>query len=239
MIANCCERTVGQLVAEQPARARVFEKLGIDYCCGGRKSLVEAAGEKGLPVQVLLAELESADRPAAVDERNWSDATLTELADHIEATHHAYLRRELPRIQGLLVKIADVHGRNYPFLAEVRDTFLEMEAELQSHMMKEEQILFPMCRALDSGGVPAETHCGSVANPIRVMFMEHDSAGSALARMHKLTDGYSTPADVCNTYRATMEALSSLEADLHQHIHKENNIMFPKAIERESQLCGE
>ncbi len=230
------ESTVGQLVAERPARARVFEQVGIDYCCGGKKAFATACQEKGLDARTVATMLDAASETPQAD--RFADAkamTLTQLADHIEATHHEYLRRELPRIQTLLTKVVNAHGQRHPEVLEVQETFTAFTEEIASHMMKEERILFPAIRALDGSPNGQAFHCGSLANPIRQMESEHDSAGEALARFRQLTRDYSTPGDVCNTYRALMDALADLEQDMHQHVHKENNILFPRTIERESQ----
>jgi regulator of cell morphogenesis and NO signaling len=231
------ESTVGQLVVERPSRARLFEKLGIDYCCGGKKALRLAIDEQGLDADTVVAELEKEAAGAADQvERNWGTASITDLCDHIEATHHAYLKEELPRLAFLTEKIANRHGDGRPALRELHHVFAQFKAELESHMFKEERILFPLCRRLDTAEVLPASHCGSVNNPIEVMIREHEDAGTALARMRELTDGYSVPPDGCNTYRATFASLEQLERDMHQHVHKENNILFPKAVRAERLL---
>jgi regulator of cell morphogenesis and NO signaling len=228
------ESAVGQLVADRPSRARVFEKLGIDYCCGGRQPLSEACSSRGLDAATVLRLLEAIDEAPATPQADWSRATMSELADHIEQTHHAYLKQELPRLHQLLEKIAAKHGDSRPALRELLEVFLAFAEELFSHMAKEERILFPLIRQLESAGGPAAFHCGSIRNPIAVMVAEHDNAGRALQRMRELTDGYAAPADACNTYRASFDALRQLEADMHQHVHKENNILFPRATQAET-----
>ncbi len=227
-------KTVGELVAERPSRSRVFERLGIDYCCGGKLSLAEAGARRGLSVEELIRAVAEHDQAAPAEERDWTQASLTELADHIEATHHAYLRDELPRLGLLAAKVADVHGGEQPHLRDINGVFVELRAELESHMMKEEHILFPICRQLDRSAGPQAFHCGSVANPIRVMEHEHDNAGRALEQLRELTAGYQPPQSACNSYRALYDGLATLEQDLHQHIHKENNILFPRAIAAEA-----
>jgi len=240
MNATLEQITVGQLVAERPSRARVFEKLGIDYCCGGKKPLGEACRDKKLePVQVIAA-IRAADEQAAPEEKNWLSASLTELADHIEETHHAYLKAELPRLEFMTRKVAAVHGPQHPELVELQQVFAGFKATLESHMMKEERILFPLCRQLDAaeeeGGRPGAFHCGSINNPIRVMVMEHEHAGDALGRMRELTNGFTAPEDACNTFKAMLAGLAEVEADMHRHVHKENEILFPKAVEAEAKL---
>jgi len=159
--------------------------------------------------------------------------SLTKLADHIERTHHVYLQSELPRLNDITENVAALHGGKDPRLHHVRQTFLALAAELSSHMMKEEHILFPMVRQLEESDEAPIFHCGTLANPIRQMQMEHDQADSALGRLRELTDGFATPEWACNTYRSLLDALAHLERDLHQHIHEENEVLFPRALEME------
>lgn len=224
---------VGELVAQRPSRARVFEKHGIDYCCAGRRTLAEACARRQVDLDNLLLDLHAADAAPPEDERDWSAAPLGELVRHIVERHHAFLREALPRLTTLGEKVTRVHGERRPALGECRRIFAGLRSELEAHLMKEEQILFPMIAALETEADAAFGHCGTVANPIAVMVREHDSAGAALADLQRLTDGYVPPADACNTYRAWLDGLRELEADLHTHIHKENNILFPRAVEQE------
>lgn len=229
--------TVGALVRERPARSRVFERLGIDYCCGGKVPLDEACAKRGLETEEVLRMLgeEEGSDGGFVD----ADAMgLAELADHIVRTHHAYLKEELPRLDAMTQKVCAVHGKGEPRLLEIREIFLALEAEMTQHMMKEEQVLFPMIRQLEQSEALPSFHCGSLANPIRMMEHEHDNAGFALEGFRSLSDGYTPPDWACNTFRALYDALAHLEADMHQHVHKENNVLFPKAIARELQLAG-
>jgi len=235
---NKLETTVGQLVTERPARARIFESFGIDYCCGGKKPLAQAIAEKGLDQNTVLRILDTFDEQTPAVERDWSKATLTELADHIEQTHHAYLKNELPRLEYLVNKVANRHGSHTPQLVELAQVFNAFKAELESHMQKEEVVLFPICRQLDSATGPQHFHCGSVENPIAVMIREHDDAGAALSRMRELTNNYTPPLDACNAYRALFDSLRQLEQDMHRHVHKENSILFPKTAELEAKLAG-
>lgn len=230
------DKTVGQLVAEQPARSRVFEQFGIDYCCGGRKILSAACAEKNLDTKAILRQLEASDVAAPVAQIDWTQASLTELCDHIERTHHDYLREALPRLTALTTKVAEAHGAHNGRLLVLRDLFTQFRAELELHMVKEEGILFPLCRAMENETTRPTFHCGSVQNPIRVMIAEHDDAGEALATMRALTDDFIPPTNACNTYRAMLQALEELEGDMHQHVHKENNILFPKAETFEANL---
>ncbi len=229
---------VGELVARRPGRAGVFERFGIDYCCGGHLPLVEACRQQKLKLEEVVTALESADRaPADPESRDWTATTLTELADHIVGTHHQYLRTELPRLTALLDKVAGVHGSRHPELHDCKRVFAGMRAELESHMAKEETVLFPLIAEMESERTVRASHCGTVRNPIQVMEAEHDSAGNALASLRQLTAGYAVPEDGCTSYRILLQALSGLELDLHQHIHKENNILFPRAIQLEEDIA--
>jgi regulator of cell morphogenesis and NO signaling len=231
--------SVGALVRQRPDRARVFESLSIDYCCGGKLPLAEACAQSGVDPLQVVEQLTAADMAtAATDGHVDADMmSLTALADHIEQTHHAYLRTELPRLDQMTLKVLSVHGGKDPRLAQLREAFAALRDELMQHMMKEERILFPMVRQIELADGPVFAHCGSIANPIRQMELEHGHAGDALLIMRQATDGYVPPPWACNTYRAMLDALAQLEKDLHQHIHKENNVLFPKAIAREAELA--
>lgn len=230
-------KTVGELVSERPGRSRVFEEYGIDYCCGGKKPLADACAKKGVATDDVLRELARADAAIVQDDAvDYGAMPLDELANHIVSTHHAYLADELPRLEHMAAKVARVHGESDVRLIELARVVDALSSELQSHMMKEEQMLFPIIRQLAHAGALPPMHCGELANPIRVMEAEHDAAGGALESMRRLTDGHTPPDWACNTYRALLDRLHALELDLHQHIHKENNILFPRALKREAAL---
>ena len=232
------ETTVGELVTQRPSRSRVFESLGIDYCCGGKKPLAAACKNKGLDAGTVLSMLLATEADADEKNEDWTGLGLNELANHIEQTHHAYLRRELPRLGAMVRKVAAVHGSHYPWMLEVDGIYAGFAAEMESHMLKEEQVLFPLIRRIDSGDTGAAGECGpGIANPIRVMEHEHDDAGQALSRMRELTSGFTPPIDACNTFRAMLDGLAELEADTHRHVHKENNVLFPGALEKEKQTA--
>jgi regulator of cell morphogenesis and NO signaling len=186
-------------------------------------------------VDRLIAARHSA--PAAT-EPDWASASLAALCDNIVRAHHDFLRQELPRLAAIITKVVNAHGRNHPELARVQATFAELRAELEPHMMKEECVLFPSIRYLETQSRSTQFPFGSLANPIRVMIGDHDHAGDALAKLRELTDDYVPPVEACNTYRVMLEGLAALERDMHQHVHKENNILFPRALELEARLGG-
>jgi len=230
---------VWELVRGHAGRARILAGFEIDYCCRGRTPLKEACSERGLSVEEVLRALEANDdaQPAA-DQIDWSAESMTRLANHIVSRHHVYLREMLPQLGSLLDKVVSKHADKHPNLVELREVYTTMWNELLSHMMKEEVVLFPFIRLLDQAvqaGQPApHFHCGSVAAPIHVMEDEHQSAGEALRRMRELTFGFRPPKDACDAYRILMAGLRELESDLHLHIHKENNILFPRAAAAEA-----
>ena len=215
-------KTIGEIAAECPSSVRVFEKYDIDYCCGGKTTLAAACEARGIQAAELELELARASAGRAADERDWNTAPLEQLIDHILSTHHLYLKRELPRLGLLLGKVLAAHGANHgESLLPLGQAFDGLRDELESHMAKEEMILFP---AIKHG-------FRNVGQPIRVMEHEHDSAGRALAAMRNGTGDYALPPDACNTYRALFSGFQELEADLHRHIHLENNILFPRALQ--------
>jgi len=234
MTAITPNTTIGELVKSRPALSRVFEELRIDYCCGGKTPLADACAARGLDPDAVLRRLESAeaDGPETIDAAAMG---LAELADHIVATHHNYLREELPRLDFMTRKVAAVHGDAEPRLHEIRQVFVACRVELDAHTLKEEHVLFPMIRELEQANGPVAFHCGSLANPIRMMEHEHDNAGDALERFRELTDDYTPPDWACNTYRAMIDALAAFERDLHIHVHKENSILFPGAMRLEAE----
>lgn len=235
---------VWELVRGRARRAEVLAGFGIDYCCGGRTPLSEACSQKGVNIDEVLRALEESDdaQPAA-DQIDWPGESMTRLANHIVSRHHVYLRDVLPLLGNLLEQVIEKHADKHPNLVELRGVYATMRDELLNHMMKEELVLFPFIRSLDQAlqaGEPApHFHCGSVTAPIHVMEDEHQSTGAALSRMRELTFGFRPPKDTCQAYRLLMLGLRELESDLHLHIHKENNILFPRAAAAEtSQSAG-
>ncbi len=231
--------TIGEMVSQRIERSRVFEKHGLDYCCGGGKTVTEACSEKGLDPETVFDDLERVEAEQGESPADdYTQMSLSSLVDHIVETHHAYLKQELPRLGGLMQKVVHKHGSSDERLSRVQDVFTAFAAELESHWNKEERILFPMIKSLESSTDSFELPAGVIRGPIRVMEHEHESAGSALEDIRNLTDNFTPPESACNTYRAMLDAMAKLEADTHLHIHKENNILFPKAIELEHKLSG-
>lgn len=232
-------RTVRELAVEIPEATRIFEKIGIDYCCGGNKSLEEACTTANISVDEILDSLELAEQTARAKQkdRNWQAEPLAELVAHINSTHHKYTREELARLGPLFDKVVSVHGKNHPELQNVRAAFRGMAQELTTHMMKEEAVLFPYIVRMEEAVIQKEPVLpppfGSVQNPVAMMMHEHDSAGDALRTMRQASAGYTPPGDACISYQTLYKALGDFEKDLHQHIHLENNILFPRAIEME------
>ena len=230
------DKTVRELALENPASTRVFENLGIDYCCGGKQSLLDACRSANLSVDQVLESLDKSDQAelARHQQQDWRIEPLAALIAHIQNTHHKYTREELARLGLLFQKVCSAHGKNHPELLEIREVFRAVAQELTAHMMKEEMILFPYIVSMEAAvtrkEIIARGPFGSVQNPVSMMEHEHDSAGNALRAMRQATNGYSAPADSCVSYQTLYKALAMFEADLHQHIHLENNILFPRAI---------
>lgn len=219
---------VGQLVNERASRAKVFERFGIDYCCGGKLSIADACGKKGVDPTAVLAALDAVDAAlgTVTDERDWTQAPIDTLITHILDTHHAYLRDALPRLGFLVEKVARVHGEGHPELTEVAATYRRFHEDMVAHMAKEETVLFPLTRALiqahEAGCTPP------LQAPLQVMEAEHEQAGRDLEALNTLTGGYVPPEGACNSYRAMLDGLRELEQDTHRHVHLENNVLFPR-----------
>ena len=242
MVATLAQQPVGSLVRERQSRANVFERFGIDYCCHGHAPLEEACSSADIPLEDVCSALDASDASThAHDDTDWSQMSLMRLIDDIVKRHHAYLRERLPLLARMIDRVVAAHGDRHSELQAVREVFTTLQNELTSHMMKEERVLFPIIIELEraaAGGRPApQFHCGSVTYPIAVMEHEHDDAGEALNAMRRLTDDFHAPDDACETYRALMTGLRNLESDLHLHIHKENNVLFPRAAELEAAVA--
>lgn len=221
-------RAIGDLVSENPAAARLLDGLGLDYCCHGDRLLDAACDAAGLDADQVAARI--AELPIAETDASWTELDPAALADHIVATHHAYLHEELPLLEALAAKVESVHGGRHPELTAVARLVRELRADLEPHLMKEERILFPAIRALTNAH-QTQFPFGTVANPIRMMMLEHDRCGELLIDLRAAAGGFTVPADGCASYRSLFERLEALELDTHVHIHKENHVLFPAAIE--------
>jgi regulator of cell morphogenesis and NO signaling len=227
MTSLSTETPVAELVTDQPGRARIFEELGIDYCCGGDHSLAEACRKNDLDPDTVVRMLDAAVQSGTENTTDWRNAALGTLIDHIVDTHHDYLRRELPRLEQLLTRVVQAHGAEVAWLEPTLEVFQTLKLDLDTHMMSEEERVFPSIRALATNGTSPND--GLDENGIEKMIREHDDAGTALERLRDLTNDFTPPADACPKFRAAMDGLEELETDMHQHVHKENNILFPRA----------
>lgn len=223
---------VGQLVAEHPLCACILEKHAIDYCCGGGIMLEDACKKRGLNVDEIIEELIQSDlNKSPSSELDWTKTSLKELIEHILVAYHDPLRLELKRILPMAEKVAKVHGENHPEMTEVLNIFSCFKEQLELHMQKEEMILFPTIASMESREGPQSFGCGGgIEHPIAVMMREHEDAGEAMSAMNRLTNSYTPPEDACNTFKVLLHSLARIESEMHQHVHKENNILFPRAI---------
>lgn len=231
------EQTVGEIVADDYRAAGVFKKYGLDFCCGGGRSLVDACERKGLDAKTLLKEIEEIiqENDNQQNYNNWSPSFLI---DYIINNHHHFVRTKLPEIKAYAQKVAKVHGKTYPVLNEMLGTFLVLKDEMLSHLDAEERILFPyvkkLCKAKEKGTKPTkELQSGTAAHAIEMMEGEHEEAGALMASLEEMSNGFNPPEDACTTFRVYFKNLKGFQEDLHKHVHLENNILFPKALEME------
>jgi len=234
---NNVNSTVGEIVTKDFRTVSVFTEYGIDFCCGGNKTLQKACEEKSVNISELqkkLSEVTQTPKGNDIDFNSWD---LDLLVDYIEKTYHSYIKEKTPILLQYLEKIREVHGENHPELKEIYDLFSHSAMDLSMHLQKEERILFPVIRQLakakNSGQHAERAHFGTIQNPIAAMKEEHVTEGARFDKISELSRGYAVPPDGCNTFRAAYELLSEFELNLHKHIHLENNILFPKAIELE------
>ena len=236
-------KTVREMALNIPGATRVFETLGIDYCCGGDKPLEKACGEANLEINDVIDSLESAAveyrhrNGADLKVEDWQNAPLGDLIGHIQGTHHKYVKTEIARLRPLFDKVCNVHGSKHSELLPLRGDFQTLAQELTTHMMKEEMVLFPYIERMEESLVSGEpilpAPFGTVETPVAKMVHEHDSAGNLLRHMRQLTNGYEPPEGACTSYKTLYLALAEFERDLHQHVHLENNILFPRAVKME------
>jgi regulator of cell morphogenesis and NO signaling len=230
------ESIVGEVVAQDYRAAAIFKTRKIDFCCNGNRSIEDVCEKQQIDANVLIEELEQVvtqKESITPDFQSW-DMDL--LADYIEKKHHRYVNQKIPELTAYLHKVARVHGERHPELIEIESLFLASAQELLAHMKKEEMILFPYLRKMEEEATLQRPPFGSVQNPIQMMKHEHDTEGDRFRKISKLSNNYTPPQEACNTYRVAFALLKEFEEDLHLHIHLENNILFPKAVERERNL---
>lgn len=230
------EKSIAELVTEDFRRAAIFKKHNIDFCCGGKKKLEEVCEQKSIESEKIIEEIQQLNVANKIDE--WDSWPLGKLIDYIIEKHHAYVLEQMPIIHAFLAKVAKVHGHAYPEVVGSLQLFESIMRELENHMMKEENVLFPYIKQLEENQQLSSSPFGSVENPIRMMEFEHEEAGDIMKHIAKNTNDYSPPPGACNTFKAAYHQLKEFEKDLHQHIHLENNILFPKAIELEKLKIG-
>lgn len=231
------ETKVNEIALSNSGARRILEDAGIDYCCGGGRSLQDACLRANVSAQDILRQLRLNAERVWPGEEQWTSAPLTQLTKHIRERHHQYVRGVIPRLRALLAKIREKHGGNHLELGEIEKLFGDIAREMLMHMQKEEQILFPFIDSLEraaSEGSPVEApFFQTVRNPIYSMMREHDSAGELMRQIRSSSNGYKVPADACTSYQAAYQGLEEFEKDLHLHVHLENNILFPRAVELE------
>ena len=220
--------SIGEIVATDFRAAEIFKNAGIDFCCGGKKSLETSCKEKSVDPAVLIGKLKELEKVPVNETQNFNDWDLGFLADYIVNTHHKYVHKSLPELVFYTQKIANVHGSHHPELLEVADLFAKINAELLQHLQKEENVLFPAIKeVLKSNSSESKN---TIASEINRMSSEHEFAGGTMDKISEITSGYKVPQDGCNTYQVAFKFLNQFEDDLHVHVHLENNILYPKAL---------
>ena len=226
-------QTLAQIVTNNHRSASVFEKFDLDFCCKGKRSLQQACAEQNISTDELLTELENVSQNQET-EILYDQLTLSQLVDHIVSTHHNYVKKESPQIAAYLHKVASKHGTRHPELNKIFELFTIVKEEMEQHMRKEELILFPRIKELEEYASeqdkPTKLSLAYLQSPIYMMELEHEQAGSIMNTIRTLTNNYTPPQDACTTYKLSFASLQEFEEDLHQHVHLENNILFPKAI---------
>jgi len=231
---------VSEVVKLNFMTATIFQSNNIDYCCGGDKAISDACKEAGVGADQLIKQLETVVTQKDPDSEYINTLSLKELTDYIVKRHHAYVHESIPILKRNLEKICEVHGEHHPELFVIKDLFYDSAGALIMHMQKEELMLFPYIQRLESvkgqNSPLPNSSFGSVSNPIEMMMNEHQVEGERFDQISGLTENYQPPEDACTTYEVTLKQLRDFENDLHRHIHLENNILFPKAIELEKQI---
>jgi regulator of cell morphogenesis and NO signaling len=232
--------SIGELVSHDWRKAEVFKKYGIDFCCGGKRTIAEACEKKGIDPALVDADLRQVEEQTSANPNNFNQWELDFLADYIVNRHHKYVSQAMPFLDELSVKVARVHGDHHPELTDIEQHTQDVIQELSSHIHKEEMILFPyiklLAQAKHNKTSMARPPFGTIANPINMMEAEHTSAGSSMEAIEELSNRFTAPVDACMSYQVLFAKLQEFQQDLHQHIHLENNILFPKALELEAEL---
>lgn len=230
--------SVRDVAVLSPLAVSVLERHGIDYCCGGQRPFEMACAEKGIQPEVLMKEIEDASSSHST-EKNWMTTPLAELTKHILNTHHVYARRELPMLGQRMATVLRVHGTTHgDVLQPLSEVFARLRLEFEIHMQKEELVLFPSIERVAEEIIPARIGRPNFKSPVHMMEEEHDSAGAAFTEMRRLTNNFTPPANACTTFRALYAGLEALEKDTHQHVHLENNILFPRILELNRKTGG-
>lgn len=239
---DLAEKKVKEFVVENFKTAKLFEKYGIDYCCNGNRPLKDSLSEKNIEIDTFIPELKKILGGDKSDDQIFSLMDLVSLSQYIVNTHHKYVKEAIPVIETHLDKVVNAHSNNHPELNNIRHEFSLLAADMLAHMDKEEKILFPLIKYLVESKryneAPKSSGYGTVKNPIKKMEQEHQSAGNEMEIIHNLSNGFKLPEDACSTYTVTYKELEEFEKDLFKHIHLENNILFPKAIELENELLN-
>jgi regulator of cell morphogenesis and NO signaling len=235
--ANNAEKTIGEFVAEDYRTAEVFEKYGIDFCCGGKVVLSTVCREKGIDLDDILREIAVAGSAPLGRSHDYAAWDLSFLSDYIVNVHHAYLWENLPQIAAYVHKVAQVHGTNHPEVIEIAAIFDRIATDLDAHLRVEEEVLFPTIRKVEAAGktgaVPDPKDLDTIGVSLEKLIREHDKVGEAVHAIRRLSNDYALPSDACNTFMVTYQKLKEFEDDLHKHVHLENNILFPKAARRQ------
>lgn len=233
-MSTVTEKTIREIALENPATIRVFERFGIDYCCGGRKSLEQACSELQLSADQVAEKLEECFQGTSEAAPDWGKASLSKLIQHIVRKHHNYCRHEVPRLKALAEKVNNRHGANHPELVEIAQTFERLGNDMLIHMLKEEQVLFPYIAGVEHaqtvGQEAPRAFFGHVSFPVSSMVDDHEEAGEMLRKLRQLSSDYTPPMGACPSYQGLFHGLADFEKDMHEHVHLENNILFPRAI---------
>ena len=237
---NFTTKTVREIAVEAPASVRIFEEYKIDFCCGGGRNFDEACQSAGVPPEIVSEKINRVLSDQSQNYKSPETKSASELIDYIVEKHHIFTKSEITRLSALMEKVGRKHGESHPELFELQKSFAELCNELSPHMMKEENVLFPFIKHLEMSDAnnlfSPRPPFGTVKNPVRMMMIEHDTAGDILRKMREITKDYALPENACPSFQALYFGLEELEKDLHRHIHLENNVLFPQAVKLEQKM---